>query len=181
MSNQSNGFQIKPCEEKALAAANQRRFDLAKWSRPADRRAFTVLGATVRALQKALKPFTNNPLGTNSSVLFGLMQSTQLPNLVPQNDYRNIVDDLYDTLRVLNDAAIVGSAGPGNATDPLIARWIRIAAQAWVESGCGKAGSSVDGRFFKALNDFYGRNTDVYEVTGRQIRTALKKQDVKQN
>ena len=173
----STGFKMKPHEEKALAAADLRRIDLAKWSHPAGRQAFTALGNAARKLQKALQPFTDNPHSGDRSLLIGLMQASQLPRLASQSDYRNMVDGLYDPLRILNAAAIAGAGGPGNSSDPLVERWILIAAQAWIEHDCGKPSSSVSGRFFRALADFQHRNAGALSVTERQLRSAFKDRD----
>ena len=174
----SAGFTIKPCEERALAVANQRRIEAEKRSRSIDRQAFTELGAAVRKLQKALEPFAGNA-GAHSWVLLALMQAAQLPILAAQSDYRDMVDGLNNPLKILNAAAIVGAGGAGNTLNPSIDRWINFAAQSWAENECGKASSSASGRFFRALNDFQGRNPDVYSVTERQLRSAFKQRDVK--
>lgn len=172
----STGFKIKPCEEKALAMANYRRIEIAKWSRPPDRKAFTALGDAVRRLQSALEPFTASPQSSELSMLLALMQASQL-RLTEQTEYQDMIDGLYEPLQILNNAAIVGAGGRGAATDPIVDRWILMAADAWIENDCGKPSNSVNGRFFRALDDFYTRTNGALSVTERQLRSAFKDRD----
>lgn len=168
---------MKPNEEQALTVAYQRWLELAQWSQPPDRAVFTALGDAVRRLRKALDPFTDRPQNPNLTMLLCHMQSTQL-NQAAQGHYLEMLEALDEPLRILDNAATLGSGGPGNQRDPRTTRWVHIAADAWQEHACAKPSSAEAGRFFRALEDFHQSTGKGLSVSARELRSALQNRDL---
>ena len=167
-------FQINP-EQEAMELAYRRWLDFEKDNRlftrsleEPDRQTITNLSKAAKALQAALDPLIHGDQSPEMARLVCHMQTVEL-NAHPQSHYREMIESLYDPLRLLIEATRRESHA-GRGADPFERRWIRTAADAWTELLNKKAAST----FKKVLLDFQINHQDLPQVTSKKIDAALR-------
>lgn len=166
--------QIK-LEQEAMELAYRRWLDFEHENRvlprsleEPDRQTITDLGKAAKALQSALDPLIFGGPTPEMARLICHMQSVEL-NAHSQGHYQEMVEALYDPLRLLIEATRRESRA-GRGHDPFERRWILTAADAWKELLNKKAAST----FKKVLLDFQINHQDLPQVTGKKIDAALR-------
>jgi hypothetical protein len=136
-----------------------------------DRQDFTNLGRAVRQLRAAIEPFICDPTSSKMGRLAFRLQDAESCQQ-QQSFYRDMVESLYEPLRLLDDSTREEVGGAGRAVDQSESRWILTAAGKWSEVCTTVPSASGGSRFFQALTAYqYKQPTPA--ITERNVRTIL--------
>jgi hypothetical protein len=147
-----------PPSDQEVAAIKQAEVQWLDWRAMAtllppdipDGRAFAQLHAATKQMQTAIDLFVNHSGSTAMARLVAKMQELQLFRS-PQNDYRDMIDDLVEPLQLLANSCDSIIGGPGAKPHAQNLAWVGFCATAWVQHG--NPAPTAGGRFFRAITE----------------------------